>query len=96
MDIFSPVTLGRLQLENRVVMAPMTRSRADSDAVPTDMMVDYYAQRASAGLIISEGIAPSSSGLGYCRTPGLFSEAHVAAWSRVTSAVHAAASLPPR
>ena len=90
MDIFSPVALGRLQLANRVVMAPMTRSRADSDAVPTDMMIDYYAQRASAGLIISEGIAPSPSGLGYCRTPGLFNDAQVAAWSRVTSAVHAA------
>ncbi len=90
MDIFSRLTLGRLELQNRVVMAPMTRSRADSDAVPTDMMVDYYAQRASAGLIISEGIAPSASGLGYCRTPGLFNEAQVAAWARVTAAVHAA------
>ena len=90
MDIFSPVKLGRLQLDNRVVMAPMTRSRADTDAVPTDMMIDYYAQRASAGLIISEGIAPSASGLGYCRTPGLFNDAQVEAWSRVTAAVHAA------
>ncbi len=90
MDIFSPLNLGRLQLSNRVVMAPMTRSRADADAVPTGMMVDYYAQRASAGLIISEGIAPSASGLGYCRTPGLFNEAQVEAWSRVTTAVHAA------
>ncbi len=90
MDIFSSVTLGRLQLANRVVMAPMTRSRADIDAVPTDMMVDYYAQRAGAGLIVSEGIAPSAAGLGYCRTPGLFNDAQVAAWSRVTKAVHAA------
>jgi N-ethylmaleimide reductase len=90
MDIFSPVTLGQLELANRVVMAPMTRSRADIDAVPTDIMVDYYRQRASAGLIISEGIAPSACGLGYCRTPGLFNEVQVAAWSRVTAAVHAA------
>jgi N-ethylmaleimide reductase len=89
MDIFSSVTLGELTLENRIVMAPMTRSRADSNAVPTDIMVDYYAQRASAGLIISEGIAPNADGLGYCRTPGLFNDAQVEAWARVTSAVHA-------
>ena len=57
------MTLGKLELANRVVMAPMTRSRADIEAVPTDIMVDYYAQRASAGLIVSEGIAPSASGL---------------------------------
>ncbi len=90
MDIFSGVKLGQLTLANRIIMAPMTRSRAGSDAVPTDMMVDYYAQRASAGLIISEGIAPSADGLGYCRTPGLFNAEQVAAWTRVTAAVHAA------
>jgi N-ethylmaleimide reductase len=90
MDIFSGVALGQLQLGNRIVMAPMTRSRADSAAVPTAVMVDYYAQRASAGLIISEGIAPCADGLGYCRTPGLFNEAQVAGWARVTAAVHAA------
>jgi N-ethylmaleimide reductase len=89
-DIFSGVSLGCLTLANRIVMAPMTRSRAGSDAVPTQLMVDYYAQRASAGLIISEGIAPSANGLGYCRTPGLFNDAQIAAWSRVTAAVHAA------
>ena len=66
----------------------MTRSRADIDAVPTEIMVDYYAQRASAGLIVSEGIAPSASGLGYCRTPGLFNEIQIAAWSRISTAVH--------
>mgnify|MGYP003630375277 CR=1 FL=1 len=87
--MFSAVTLGQLALANRIVMAPMTRSRADIDGVPTDMMEDYYRQRASAGLIISEGIAPCVSGLGYCRTPGLFNEAQVKAWSRVTAAVHA-------
>ena len=73
MDLFSPLQLGRLSLANRVVMAPMTRSRAGADAVPTDMMAEYYAQRASAGLIVTEGIAPSADGLGYCRTPGLYS-----------------------
>lgn len=90
MDIFSGVTLGQIALANRIVMAPMTRSRAGADAVPTAMMVDYYSQRAGAGLIVSEGIAPSADGLGYCRTPGLYNEAQVAAWSRVTAAVHAA------
>lgn len=90
MDIFSSVTLGQLTLANRIVMAPMTRSRADTTAVPTDIMVDYYAQRAGAGLIITEGIAPSGDGLGYCRTPGLFNDAQVEAWARITAAVHAA------
>jgi len=90
MTIFSGVKLGELALANRIVMAPMTRSRAAADAVPTAMMVDYYSQRASAGLIISEGIAPSADGLGYCRTPGLYNDVQVAAWSRVTAGVHAA------
>ena len=67
LDIFSRVTLGKLELANRIVMAPMTRSRADIDAVPTDIMVDYYAQRASAGLIVSEGVAPQ------CQWPGILS-----------------------
>ena len=89
MDIFSPLTLGALTLRNRIIMAPMTRSRADADAVPTDIMVDYYRQRASAGLIISEGIAPSADGLGYCRTPGIYNPRQIEAWSRITSAVHA-------
>ena len=89
MDIFSPLTLGALTLRNRIIMAPMTRSRAGADAVPTDIMVEYYRQRASAGLIISEGIAPSADGLGYCRTPGIYSPRQIEAWSRITSAVHA-------
>lgn len=93
MDLFEPVTLGALQLRNRIVMAPMTRSRADTQAVPTAVMVDYYRQRAGAGLIISEGIAPSANGLGYCRTPGLYSDAQVTAWRSVTDAVHAAGGL---
>ena len=90
MDLFSPLTLGELQLRNRVVMAPMTRSRADTDGVPSDPVATYYAQRAGAGMIITEGIAPSAEGLGYCRTPGLYSDAQVAAWRNVTDAVHAA------
>lgn len=88
-NLFDPVLLGALALANRVVMAPMTRSRADAAGVPTDCMVDYYAQRASAGLIVSEGIQPSEEGQGYCRTPGLHNAAQVAAWRRVTDAVHA-------
>lgn len=87
-SLFSPITLGRLQLSNRIVMAPMTRSRAGDGDVPTDLHVEYYRQRASAGLIISEGAQPSSNGKGYCRTPGIHSAQQVAAWKRVTDAVH--------
>ncbi len=90
MDLFSPLQLGELQLPNRIIMAPMTRSRAGADAAPNTLMAEYYAQRASAGLIVSEGIAPSADGLGYCRTPGLYTAAQLAGWRTVTSAVHAA------
>lgn len=86
--LFEPVRLGELQLANRIVMAPMTRSRADADAVPTADMVEYYRQRASAGLIVAEGTAPSANGLGYCRTPAIFNAAQIGAWQRVTAAVH--------
>lgn len=89
MDLFTPLQLGALHLRNRIVMAPMTRSRAGADGVPTDIMVDYYRQRASAGLIVSEGIAPSADGLGYCRTPGIYSAAQVEAWRAITAAVRA-------
>ncbi len=89
MRLFSPYTLGQLALPNRIVMAPMTRSRA-LGGVPNDLMRAYYAQRASAGLIISEGIAPAKNGLGYARTPGLFSPAQVQGWRAVTEEVHGA------
>ena len=69
-------------------MAPMTRSRATQDGSPTDLHAIYYAQRASAGLIVTEGVAPSLDGLGYARTPGIFTDAHVSAWRKVTDAVH--------
>ena len=85
---FSETELGRLSLRNRVVMAPMTRSRAGADDEPTDLMVEYYRQRASAGMIVSEGIYPSPDGKGYCRTPGLVTKKQVAGWRRVTEAVH--------
>lgn len=88
-DLFSPTRLGRLDLRNRIVMAPMTRSRAGANDEPTELMVEYYRQRASAGLIITEGIFPSADGKGYCRTPGLVTAGQVAGWRRVTDAVHA-------
>ncbi len=91
--LFDPVQLGELTLSNRVVMAPMTRSRAGADSVPTAIMTDYYRQRASAGLIVSEGIAPSRHGIGYCRTPGLYNAAQMVAWREVTRAVHDAGGL---
>ncbi len=87
---FEPYTLGSLMLRNRIVMAPMTRSRAFGEgATPTDMMATYYAQRATAGLIITEGSQPSVVGQGYPDTPGLHSDEQVAAWRNVTDAVHA-------
>lgn len=88
-NLFSPTTLGRITLKNRVVMAPMTRNRALGN-VPNELMVTYYEQRADAGLIVTEGTSPSPNGLGYARIPGIFSDAQVAGWRRVTDAVHAA------
>jgi N-ethylmaleimide reductase len=88
-DLYSPTTFGRLALRNRVVMAPMTRSRAGALDEPTDLVVEYYRQRASAGLIITEGTYPSADGKGYCRTPGLVTPEQVAGWRRVVDAVHA-------
>jgi N-ethylmaleimide reductase len=86
--LFTPTMLGKLQLKNRIVMAPMTRSRATGN-VPNEMMEKYYALRADAGLIITEGTSPSPNGLGYARIPGLFSDAQVQGWKRVNDAVHA-------
>ena len=86
-QLFSKSTLGKLELQNRMVMAPMTRSRS-IDNIPGDLVRDYYAQRASAGLIITEGTSPSPNGLGYPRIPGIFSSAQVAAWTPVNQAVH--------
>ena len=86
--LFSKATLGSLSLQNHLVMCPLTRSRAVGN-VPNDLMAEYYAQRASAGLIITEGTSPSPNGLGYARIPGIYSEAQVAGWKKVTDAVHA-------
>lgn len=88
MTLFSSFRLGPYELRNRIVMAPMTRSRALGN-VPNDLVRDYYAQRATAGLIITEGTSPSPNGLGYARIPGLFSPEQVAGWKPVTEAVHA-------
>ncbi|GAA2864593.1 alkene reductase [Streptosporangium fragile] len=87
---FSTYALGRLQLPNRIVMAPMTRSRAYVEGVPSTLTALYYAQRASAGLIVSEGVQPSHAGKGYMNTPGLHTDEQVAGWREVTDAVHAA------
>lgn len=87
--LFTPVQIGRYTLPNRLVMAPMTRSRADDNGVPSDLVVTYYAQRASAGLIITEGVFPSAMGKGYVRTPGIATDEQIAVWKKVTEAVHA-------
>ncbi|MET8207617.1 alkene reductase [Streptomyces sp. NPDC005373] len=86
---FDPIDLSGVQLANRIAMAPMTRSRAGEGGTATDLTVEYYAQRASAGLIITEGIQPSAVGQGYAWTPGLHSDEQIASWRKVTDAVHA-------
>ncbi len=83
----TPHTLGAHALRNRITMSPMTRSRAINN-IPNQLMAKYYAQRASAGLIISEGVSPSPNGLGYARMPGIFSEEQIEGWKLVTKAVH--------
>jgi N-ethylmaleimide reductase len=88
-DLFGPIDLGGCRLTNRIVMAPLTRSRASADGIPGPLMAEYYAQRASAGLIIAEGTNVSPEGRGYAFTPGLYSEAQVKAWAPVTDAIHA-------
>jgi N-ethylmaleimide reductase len=87
-NLFSPVLLGDMALANRIIMAPLTRNRAGEGNVPQDMNVEYYRQRAGAGLIISEGSQISAQGIGYPATPGIHSEAQVEGWKRVTDAVH--------
>ena len=86
--LFEEAELGNLTLQNRIVMAPMTRARALSGGVPSDMVATYYAQRATAGLLITEGTSPSPNGLGYARIPGLYSPAQLLGWKTVTDAVH--------
>jgi len=89
--LFSPYKLGRIELKNRVVMAPMTRNRS-SEGIPTELEATYFAQRSEAGLIITGGVSPSPNGLGYPRISGLFSDEQVAAFRKMTDAVHKAGS----
>src|SRR5215472_16132118 len=88
--LFSPFSLGRLRLPNRIVMAPLTRARADEDGVPSELTATYYAQRAGAGLIIAEATAVSRQGTGYDNWPGLYTTAQEAGWRKITDSVHAA------
>jgi 2,4-dienoyl-CoA reductase-like NADH-dependent reductase (Old Yellow Enzyme family) len=86
--LFDPLVVGEWTLPNRIIMAPLTRCRAEGNRVPTPLMAEYYAQRASAGLIISEATAVSPMGVGYPDTPGIWSEEQVEGWRLITSAVH--------
>jgi N-ethylmaleimide reductase len=86
--LFEPVKIGNIELKNRLGMAPMTRSRAMPDGTPSDLAAEYYGQRASVGLIISEGTQPSEDGQGYTNTPGIYTESHIEGWKKVTSKVH--------
>jgi 2,4-dienoyl-CoA reductase-like NADH-dependent reductase (Old Yellow Enzyme family) len=86
--LLSPIQLGDLSLKNRVVMAPLTRGRADYQRVPNDLMVEYYAQRTSMGMIITEATSVDPLGVGYPRTPGIWNDAQVKAWRKITDAVH--------
>jgi N-ethylmaleimide reductase len=88
-NLLSPGRIGSFDAKNRIVMAPMTRSRALANGVPSDLAIEYYRQRASAGLIITEGTAPSAGGLGYARTPAIESAEQMAGWKSITDAVHA-------
>ncbi|MFZ4580971.1 MAG: alkene reductase, partial [Myxococcota bacterium] len=90
MNLLTPTHLGKLHLPNRVVLAPMTRSRADADGIVGDLTVKYYVQRATAGLVITEATNISAEAQGSPMTPGIWSAERVAAWKKVTSAVHAA------
>jgi len=87
--LFEPLQVGDMTIKNRLAMAPMTRQRSYLDGTPTDLNVEHYRQRASAGLIISEGIAPSEMGWGYLFSPGLYTDSHEEGWRKVSEAVHA-------
>lgn len=87
-DLFSPVRLGACLLANRIVMAPLTRSRANADGTATALMAEYYTQRASAGLIITEGTNISAQARGYASTPGIYTDSQIEAWKPLTQAVH--------
>ena len=88
-DLLSPGRIDGFDTRNRMFMAPMTRSRALPGGVPSDLAIEYYGQRASAGLIITEGTAPAATGIGYARTPSIDTPEQIAAWKKITDAVHA-------
>ncbi len=88
-DLFTLGRIGTLEVPNRMIMSPMTRSRMHPDGVPSDLAVEYYSQRASAGLIITEGTAPSAGGIGYARTPAIETAEQIAGWKKITDAVGA-------
>ncbi len=87
-SLFDPIRLGAIEARNRILMAPLTRARATREHVPTPIMVEYYAQRAGAGLIITEATGISREGLGWPYAPGIWTDEQVAAWRSVTAAVH--------
>ena len=87
--LFDPISFGDIECANRIIMAPMTRSRAGEGDAPTEMNAIYYGQRASSGLIITEGVYPNFDGKGYVRTPGIVTDSQIAGWKSVTDAVHA-------
>ena len=86
--LLEPVTIGDLNLRNRIVLAPMTRTRAEADGTPNDTMAEYYTQRASAGLAIAEATAIAGNAIAWPGMPGSFNDAQVAGWKKVTDAVH--------
>ena len=91
--LFKSLALGALELTNRIVMAPMTRNRAEPDGSPNELMARHYARRATAGLIVAEGSWPTVTGQAYCRQPGIETSAQIAGWRRVTDAVHSEGGL---
>ena len=88
-SLWQPFTLGRVELPHRLALAPMTRNRANPDGTPGDLAATYYGQRASLGLVITEGVQPSEEGQGYLNTPGIYTAEHIAGWRKVADAVHA-------
>lgn len=88
-SLWQPFTLGRVELPHRLALAPMTRNRANPDGTPGDLAATYYGQRASLGLVITEGVQPSEDGQGYLNTPGIYTPEHIAGWRKVADAVHA-------
>lgn len=88
-NLFQPLQMGALTLKNRIIMAPLTRCRADEGRIPSDMAVEYYRQRASAGMILTEATSISPMGVGYPNTPGIWSKEQISGWKKITDAVHA-------